>query len=295
MVYHLSEIENKRLLNELRPLSRRVGVTEELRGWNWEKSPLKPYHNISLPMYLICGDYCPNSRDIYLNRIEGKKGEWNHPLSLGKVIHDTVNEAYNRARAMEFDADFQEWYLKQDYENWMNGNFQLIRRYAEMTWSYVLTNARSRLQSMLSSQPYSTEEDALSTAIPFLIEHKISGELLGCSGILSVDCYDYMRSIIFDLKTGVKRQENYRIYPTGYALVFESVYEVPVDIGCTVYLRFKNDRLLIERDIFHINDNLRSWWIENRDKKSEMVYEEIDPGRPPECPSSCIYINVCGD
>ncbi len=295
MVYHLSEIENKRLLKELRPLSRRVGVTEELRGWNWDQSPLKPYHNISLPMYLICGDYCPTSRDIYLNRVEQKRGEWNHPLSLGKVMHDTVNEAYNRARAMEVDADFKEWYSSQNYESQMNGNFQLIRRYAEMAWEYVLSNARSRIQSMLSSQPYSTREDALSTAIPFLIEHKISGELLGCSDILSVDCYDYMRSIIFDLKTGVKKQEGHRIYPTGYALVFESVYEVPVDIGCIVYLRFKDDRLLIERDLFHINDNLRSWWIENRDKKSEMVYEEIDPGMPSECPSSCIYINICGD
>lgn len=295
MVYYLGEVENKRLLKDLRPLSRKVGVTAELRGWNWDQSPLKPYYDVSLPMYLICGDYCPTSRDVYLNRVEGKWGEWSHPLSLGRVLHDTVDEAYNRVKKLEFDADFSEWYASQDYETRMSGNFQIIEDYAERTWGYVLSNARSRFQSALSSQPYSTEEDMLSTAVPFLVEHKISGELLGSSGLLSVDCYDYMRNILFDLKTGVKeRKESYRLYPTGYALVFESVYEVPVDLGCTVFLNFKDDRIVIDRDLFHISDDLRSWWIEERDRKSEMVFEELDPGRPSECPRSCIYDSVCG-
>jgi len=296
MVYYLSEVEYKLLLKDIRPVSRKVGVTDELRGWNWDRSPLKPYHEVFLPMYLICSSYCPTSRDVYLNKVKKEQGQLNHPLSLGRVLHDTVSEAYSRAKQLDFDAQFKNWYKSQNYEQRLIGNFTLINRYAMKTWNYIMYNAKSRLQSTLSTQPYGKEEDLLSTAVPFLCEHKISGKLLGTSSILSLDCYDYMRSIIFDLKTGVKnRKEEDRLFPTGYALVFESVYEVPVDVGCTVYLKFKDNRMVIERDLFHITDDLRSRWIEDRDKKSEIVYEKLDPGRPSKCPSSCIYREVCGD
>jgi len=36
-----------------------------------------------------------------------------------------------------------------------------------------------------------------------------------------------------------------------------------------------------------ISDDLRSWWIEERDKKAEMVYEEKDPGMA-ECERQCM-------
>ena len=60
----------------------------------------------------------------------------------------------------------------------------------------------------------------LSTAVPFLIEHKLSGELLGLSDILSVDCFDYLRTIMFDLKVTVSRKIGIG-YSLGYALVLK--------------------------------------------------------------------------
>ena len=48
----------------------------------------------------------------------------------------------------------------------------------------------------------------------------------------------------------------------------------------------------MECDLFHIGDDLRSWWIEERDKKAEMVYEEKDPGMA-ECERRCMYEAVC--
>ncbi|MCZ7358919.1 MAG: CRISPR-associated protein Cas4, partial [Candidatus Methanoperedens sp.] len=251
MVYYLNDIEHKQLLKKLRPLSRSVGVTEELRGWSWDNSPLKPYHDVKLPMYSICSKYCPTSRDVYLRHVLKKKGEMTYPVSLGSVTHAAINEAYRQVRRRNFNPAFEEWYNAQKFETSMQGNLELIKQYADMVWKHVLTNAESKFRDALSSQPYSTEEDMIATSAPFLIEHKISGELIGCSGILSVDCYDYLHNIIF-----------------------ESIYEVPVDIGCTFFLNFKDDRLLVERDLFHISDDLRSWWVEERDKKLEMVYEE---------------------
>lgn len=60
------------------------------------------------------------------------------------------------------------------------------------------------------------------------------GELLGLSDVLSVDCYDYLRAIMFDLKVANTKEEGHRLYPVGYALMFESVHEMPVDICCTI-------------------------------------------------------------
>ena len=53
--------------------------------------------------------------------------------------------------------------------------------------------------------------------------------------------------------------------------------------------------MIMEKDLFHINDDLRSWWIEERDNKAEIVYEEKDPGIPSSCPDDCIYRSVCGE
>ena len=294
MVYYLNDIEHKQLLKKLRPLSRSVGVTEELRGWSWDNSPLKPYHDVKLPMYSICSKYCPTSRDVYLRHVLKKKGEMTYPVSLGSVTHAAINEAYRQVRRRNFNPAFEEWYNAQKFETSMQGNLELIKQYADMVWKHVLTNAESKFRDAMSSQPYSTEEDMIATSAPFLIEHKISGELIGCSGILSVDCYDYLHNIMFDVKTGIKKEEvnSFKLYATGYALVFESIYEVPVDIGCTVFLNFKDDRLLVERDLFQISDDLRSWWIEERDKKAEMVYEEKDPGMA-ECERRCMHEAVC--
>ncbi len=294
MVYYLNEIESKYILKNLRPLSRKVGVSEELRGWSWDQSPLSPYQPVLLPMYLICGNYCPTSRDVYLNRVEKKTGEWNHQLSLGRVIHDTVAWAFTISREGEFDRPFTEWYLSQQYEKYMSGNFPLIQAYAKNTYEYVISLTRSQFNTAMSLHPHSTKRDMLLTSIPFLVEHKINGELLGCSDILIIDCYDYLHNIIFDLKVGGSREETNRLQPTGYALVFESIYEIPVDIGGTVNIWFKDDRLFVKKDLFHISDDLRSWWIELRDRKTELVYEERDPGLPPECPQSCIYRSICG-
>lgn len=215
-------------------------------------------------------------------------------VSLGSVTHAAINEAYKQVRRRNFHPNFEEWYNTQKFCINNQGNLEIIKKYAGIVWEYVLTNAESKFREALNSQPYSTEEDMIVTSAPFLIEHKISGELIGCSGILSVDCYDYLHNIMFDVKTGIKKEEVnfYKLYTTGYALVFESVYEVPVDIGCTVFLNFKDNRLLVERDLFHISDDLRSWWIEERDKKAEMVFEEKDPGVV-ECERRCMYEAVC--
>jgi len=74
----------------------------------------------------------------------------------------------------------------------------------------------------------------------------------------------------------------------------EAVHEFPVNLGCLVYAEFKDDRLIIKKDLHIISDELRQWFCEARDEKARLVAEEIDPGRPENCPGSCQYFSVCG-
>lgn len=153
----------------------------------------------------------------------------------------------------------------------------------------------AQLAELSCSQPYANEMDLLGTAVPFLVEHKLSGELLGLSDILSVDCFDYLRTIMFDLKVTSVKEDWHRLYSLGYALVFESIHEVPVDICCTVYLNVENGKISVQKDLFFANDELRQLWLEERDRKLEIVAERKDPGKPDQslCKEYCQYYNVC--
>ena len=292
MVYYLTPLEHKKLISNLLPKARQVGISPELRGYSWHSEPLKPYYDVKIPMYAVCGKYCPTDRDIYLKFVEGKEGKATHEISLGSAMHDTVHSLYQKIRVGEWNLQFAEWWESSNIERQLTGNIEAIRTCSEQCWNFVLSNAHSKFISTLSEQPYASEDDALFTAVPFMVEHKISGELLGLSGILSLDGYDYLHNIIFDLKVAAKPKDFHRLYPTGYALVFESVHEVPIDIGCTVYVNFKGNRMLVDRDLFMITDDLRSWWIEERDHKAELIAERRDPGKAAHC-GRCLYQGAC--
>ena len=274
-MYFLNDLEKKYLVNHLLKVSRKVGVSEELRGWSWYREPLHPYHAVRLPMYAVCSRYCSTARDVYVRFVLHEKGELSPEMVLGADIHKAVSSILASFKE-ESDSDIT---IPQDPK---------VQSVAE----YVETEAKSALLHQKTKQPYATKSDILHTSIPFLVEHRISGELLGLSDVLSIDAVDYLHDIIFDLKVGKKR-DFYRLYSTGYALVFESIYEVPMDIGCTVYVDFRNDQLHITKDLFHISDNLRSWWIEERDTKMELVSNSEDPGRPEHCPGNCMYYFAC--
>ena len=293
-MYFLSDLEQKYLLHKLLPLAREVGVSQELRGWSWYREPLKPYYdNVKLPMYTVCSKYCPTNRDVYLQFVEKEKGILNYKIALGKMLHGVVSDSI-QAFIQKQKLDFDGW-LKNVRWDEIPAKAEDMIKPAKIVWNYVVKMCEARYAEISAKQPYASEQDLMASAVPFLIEHKISGELLGLSGLLSLDCYDYLRCIMFDLKVESEPQEWHRLALVGYALVFESVHEVPVDICCVVYLNLKGDKLMVKKDLFFANDELRSWWIEERDKKLEIVAEGKDPGKPEknQCSQDCIYYQTC--
>jgi len=293
-MFFLSEIDQKKLINQTLPKARRVGVSEDLRGWSWYRSPLKPYYeDTRVPMYSVCSRYCPTGRDVYLDRVRGVRGMRTRKLILGAAIHETVRSTLNafiEGREMEFEG----WYEGVLLSKGVSERDEAVRARSRDAWRLTRVACENRLMEGTSRQPYASERDVMATAVPFLVEHRITGDLLGLSGLLRIDCFDYLRNIVFDIKVSDESPDWYRLYPTGYALVLESVYEIPVDVGCTVYVRPRDDKITVERDLFFVSDDLRSWWVEERDEKLKMVSQRTDPGFPNECPGGCIYSEACG-
>lgn len=280
MVYYLNELEQKFLTLNLRTIARQNPVPEELRGWNWHSPPLKPYYNVKLPMYLICSTYCPNARDVYLTMVERVRGEESFAVKFGKALHEAVASAVREAKKLNFNSSPP-----------VSGN-EAIDRAVKLIWDYTISACKSAFLKARAEQPYASEEDIVLTSMPFLVEHRMDGSLLGCSGLISVDCYDYLHNIVFDLKLG-EVSEKARLYTTGYALVLESLYEMPIDIGCVVSVGFIGERMSISKDLHYIDANLRSWWIEERDRKAEIVFKEADPGLAENCNAYCLFKSAC--
>lgn len=293
-MFFFSELDHKKLINKILPKAREVGVSEVFRGWSWYKSPLKPYYDdVRIPMYSVCSKYCPTGRDVFLNLVRKVRGKMNRKVILGAAIHETVRttlRAFVDGRKLAFD----EWYENVLNSKGVKSRDEVVMERSRNAWRFVHTMCESRFMDGASRQPYASRRDVMATALPFLVEHRISGELLGLSGLLCIDCYDYLRNVVFDLKVSDETRDWYRLYPTGYAIVLESVYEIPVDVGCAVYVRFRGKRLSVDRDLFFISDDLRSWWVEERDEKLETVAQKRDPGFPTTCFDECIYREECG-
>ncbi len=292
-MYFLSELEHKLLIHKLLPTAREAPVTADLRGWNWHQPPVKPFYEEGVPMYAVNSKYCPSGRDVFLRYVKHVKPELNQKIALGKLLHGVVSDSLLSLISRK-QLSFEDWWgIIRWEEISLSADREEFRRKALLVWDYVHKIAEARYASVSGDQPFASELDLLQTAYPFLIEHKISGKLLGLSDILSLDCYDYLRNIMFDLKVEAGSEEWQRLAPTGYALVFESIHEVPVDVGCVVHLSFQGDRLTVKKDLFHINDDLRSEWVEERDKKLEIVAQKKDPGCQGERSQACLYYPIC--
>ncbi|WP_003544840.1 type I-A CRISPR-associated protein Cas4/Csa1 [Desulfotomaculum nigrificans] len=302
-MYFLSDEEKKHLLKNYLPRSRQADTAEELRGWNWHQPPLLPPYETKLGAYEIAGAYCPSNRDLYLRRVQKIKSLPSLAMIRGYFLHDVLVKELSRAKKIIYHRGvpgykeiFNDLEQGQDYK--LPDQFQVNKKdklYLEKEADIIAKFERQRLAAkihdVLVKQPYIGEDSLVNLAVPVVLEQKLDGSFLGMSSHLSVDAYTFSEPMVMDLKFGEKRKFH-RLQTTAYALAMEAVYEFPVNLGCIVYAKIKDDRLIIEKDIHIIDDELRQWFVEERDEKLRMIEEEIDPGVK-ECPDSCHIRQLC--
>jgi len=301
-MYFLTDDERKKLLKSYIPKSREQGVAEELRGWNWHQPPLEPIYDVRLPLYQIAGKYCGSGRDLYLSRVERKKAAPNIAMKRGSMFHELIVQTLVQTKKLIYLhsvnaeailpglTDLLPRFLERTAQ--LNPQIPDIKEQVTQIFNYMFSLISSRLQETLVRQPYIGEDSLAAQVVPFVLEQKLDGTFLGLSPNLSSDAFVFSEPMIMDLKFGPS-ESFHRLTTTGYALVMEAIFEYPINVGCIVYGEFKNSRLHIQKDFHIINDELRQWFIEERDEKMRMVYDEIDPGKADNCYETCPYFAHC--
>ncbi len=304
-MYFLSSEERQFLLKGLLPKTREMNVVDELRGWNWNRPPLAPVYDLKLPLYEIAGKYCPVGKDVYLKRVMSVSGNLNFLMIQGIVLHDVMVEIMTKAKKLIYTMGVSNYIsifnelsnntheIPGKYVKLLDNNLDLLQKRVNYLWEFEARNITARIQEVLSHQPYIGEDSLAYHALPVIMEQKLDGSFLGMSHYLSSDAFIFSEPMILDLKFDIKR-DFHKLTTTGYAMVIESLYEYPVNIGCLIYPEFREDgRITVKKDFHFINEELRQWFIEERDEKMRMVFEEIDPGMPEKCYENCQYMAKC--
>ena len=302
-MYFLNDEEKKQLIKNYLPKSRQMDIAEELRGWNWNQPPLSPVYELRLALYEVANAYCPTGRDLYLRRVDGIKPKPSLAMVRGKVLHDILVQVLVRAKRIIYNNNLEDLKgLLRDMAEPPELNLKKPEHISEEDWQDIKTKAETiarfevsrivaRLQDVLVRQSYVGTDSLAALVLPVVVEQKLDGSFLGLSANLSTDAFTFSEPMILDLKFG-EPQKFHRLTTTGYALVMEALHEYPVNLGCLVYVDFKGDRMIIKKDMHIIDDELRQWFIEERDEKMRMIYEEIDPGTG-DCHRNCPYMPNC--
>lgn len=320
-MYFFSEEERKYLHRYLIPRARAMRVSEELRGWCWWQPPLEPPHDVRLGVYEVAARYCPTGRDLYLRRVEGVRVPAAPAQRVGSLLHDVLAEVLVRAKRLIYAGEWnrrRETFLFPD-EGFVGrllekiGLGEAVREQvgtgepaeeasardlgekARSLWRFEAARVAARVEDVRARYPYIGPDALVALAVPVVVEQRLNGMFLGLSSHLSADASLAGEAIVLDVKFGEKR-DFHRLGLVAYGLVMESLYEHPVDVGCLVYANYANGRWVVEREFHVLDDELRQWFVEERDGKMSLVYEERDPGlpaAPEECSPFCAYRGIC--
>lgn len=277
-----------RIIRRIYSWSRADPVDEELRGWNWDKPPLKPRAYLDLGVSEIASMYCETRRDVWLRRVMGVKPILTDLVLKGKYLHEAVSQAVREVSKLVIQSiepwDIYEtvrnkWrYIVKDVEN------TEICRLVEKTYKYTLITLVGEI----------AHEDLIYGSRKSLItfsEYKVDGSNLGLSTNLSIDLITE-GGVIVDFKYGIPR-DFHKLSITGYALALESEYEIPHDYGLLIYVYLQNGRFKTIIKPVYINSHLRKWFITERDSIIDMLLEKREPPKDTHCNTSCPYFKVC--
>ncbi len=308
-MYYLDMIEVKRLTRDLLPRARENQIDERLRGWNWFDSPVRPYSSeLLLPVWDIACSICPTRRDAWIRHKILKRSVPTTPhQAKGFIVHKIVSSMFIKAKKLVYLGcyDLRDELIREAEEslkkelNDMKKSVELGERdlkeltdFCSQIARWQATRIESKVLEIKVKYPFINEESLVQLSFPMATEVIVDGSLLGLSRYLRADAAWMLGGMVFDIKLG-RKEEWHRLQVAGYALAFESVFERPVDIGCTVYVSKVGGGIRIERDFYIIDDYLRSTFLEKRDELQMILLREKEPDVADRCPSYCTFRSYC--
>jgi len=283
-------ISRRLMLRSIRRLyawSRVDPVDEELRGWNWDKPPLKPRAYFELGVSEIASKYCETRRDIWLRRKLGVRAAASEPLLRGRLLHEAVSLAISEVSRL-VALGWSPWDV---YEAVKSKWRRLVEGVDRSYWRLVEHAYKYTVMILLGEVAYEDSVRSGRSQPVVISEFRVDGQNLGLSPSLSVDVVTE-GGVIVDFKYGSPR-DFHKLSLAGYALALEAEYEVPYDYGLLVYINDSNGDLKVSYKPVYVNSHLRRWFIEERDNIIDMLLEGREPPVDPQCYAGCPYYKVC--
>lgn len=294
-MYYLSDKEKEFIRRNLE----KVHIEGSLRGWNWSENPVRPYSEKMLLSAWEFSSPCPTFRDVYLRRKIGIRVPPLKSQIFGFFIHKIVQKVFFEARKqiylgkknVEINMDFSNILskIKEDFKI-SDEDLEKMREYGEKIIEFEERRIQSRIDDVLATYSFINEESLAFLSIPFITELIVDGRMIGLSKNIRADCFG-ISSLVYDIKFG-KPYFRHKLQVTAYALAIESNYFIPINFGCLVYVSFR-DGIKINREIFVINEKLRSSFIDARDNLQHILLHDKDPGISKRCPKNCVFREYC--
>ncbi|RUM34785.1 MAG: type I-A CRISPR-associated protein Cas4/Csa1 [Archaeoglobus sp.] len=287
----------------IRALRRQIesfGISEELRGYNWDKPPVEPVNDVKIAISDLNG-FCPTKRDIFLKYVLKEKAEPNQYMLKGLAVHRIIRETIiTLKKAIYSGCDSGEQIINEYFNNSipyrvcesLDIDCRNICKEFSKLYRYIVLQVAAKVDEVRSKYPDVDAENVVGLILPPVVERKIDGSLIGLSKSLSLDIFTPY-NIIIDFKSGYERFEH-MLSLSGYALALEADDEVDVNFGLLIYIK-TGERVQFNQKAFLIGDELRREFLEVRDEIAELIESGSDPGKPPECPRYCCYYGVCNE
>jgi len=290
-------LTRKILLKTLRRLywvAKQDPVDDELRGWNWDRPPVKPRAYFGLGVSEVSSKYCPTRRDVWLRRVVKAKPDYGSApqLRFGKVVHQIIHWVFTESRKM-LTLGYPGWIV---YEELSSKTIDLLRELGVGGEKWAIDFYKTVLLAIASE---AEEAQAINGSIPaigwtpWVTECKVDGSYIGLSSSLSIDALTE-GGVIVEFKYG-KPASFHKLTLAGYSLALEANLEVPFDYGILVYINgIPSSRPKISVKPVYISNELRRWFLDERDEIIDMLLSEMEPPKPASCPMNCPFRGVCG-
>ena len=298
--------------NDVAELSRAIrrtpfeGVSEELRGWNYTEPPVAPTYSVKLGVSDIISGYCDTGRNVYVKYVLHARQRPNPILERGYIVHAVHEYAVASAKhiILGLDRISGDAFLntfRSEIDEVKSSILSRTGAYGveeaswliEALWWKAGLIYSAQLERALSRSRHLSRETLAALVTPEFAEFPVDGTLVGLTPTLRVDSLLPM-GLIVEIKSRPFKDE-YLLALAGYALAFESHYEMPVDFGVMMQVQVDDKRRDIKfyRRIVPISDDLRSGFLERRDALAAAVAVGEDPGAPEACNLACPYLHVC--
>ncbi|BDC18763.1 type I-A CRISPR-associated protein Cas4/Csa1 [Acidianus sp. HS-5] len=263
-------------------------ISEELRGWNWHEPPLYPSSNTLLSVSDLTNGLCDSGRYVYLRHKVQAKSE----AKVGSTVHEAYASAVENIKRLIYEnGDIDGSRLR----TLMTDEFYNLKvdlpELGKAIWDYA-TSVYSAELDKVRSKPFLRRESLVSLVVPFHVEYPVDGSLIGLQSSLRMDAFIPLLPLIAEMKTGSYKRDH-ELALAGYALAFESQFEVPVDLGYLCYVNVIQGKVVDNCRLIVIGDSLRQEFIELRDRGLRAIDDNVDPGLAKKCSNECPFLSYC--